>query len=96
MVLLYQERQAQCRASEGSSLPPTEQMLADIFTKPLQGSLFRKFKDIIMGQKHINTLKTSAMSPSQERVGMVKSEKMVDEASVLVTDEQYCQKNRCQ
>jgi hypothetical protein len=29
---------------------PTEQMLADFFTKPSQGSLFRKFRDVIMGR----------------------------------------------
>ena len=28
---------------------PTECMIADHFTKPLQGSLFRKMRDIIMG-----------------------------------------------
>ena len=28
---------------------PTEKMLADFFTKPLQGSLFRKFRDAVMG-----------------------------------------------
>ena len=28
---------------------PTERMIADYFTKPLQGSLFRKMRDIIMG-----------------------------------------------
>jgi hypothetical protein len=27
---------------------PTEQMLADIFTKPLQGNAFRKFRDAIL------------------------------------------------
>ena len=48
---------------------PTEQMLADFFTKPLQGSLFRKFREVILGHQHINTLKPSAPSPSQERVG---------------------------
>jgi hypothetical protein len=36
---------------------PAEQMLADFFTKPLQGSLFRKFREVIMGHKHIDTLK---------------------------------------
>lgn len=35
---------------------PTEKMLADFFTKPLQGELFRRFRDIIMGHKHISTL----------------------------------------
>ena len=36
---------------------PTEDMLADFFTKPLQGSLlrelFRKFRDIVMGNKYV-------------------------------------------
>ena len=48
---------------------PTEQMLADFFTKPLQGSLFRKFWDVIMGHKHIDSLKETPPTPSQERVG---------------------------
>ena len=36
---------------------PTGQMLADLFTKPLQGSLFKKFKSVIMGWTDIDTLK---------------------------------------
>jgi hypothetical protein len=48
---------------------PMEQMLAVFFTKPLQGSLFRKFQDVIMGQKHIDSLKEATTTPSQERVG---------------------------
>ncbi len=48
---------------------PTEQMLADFFTKPLQGSLFRKFREVILGHKHIDSLKQSKPTPSQERVG---------------------------
>ena len=28
---------------------PTKEMIADYFTKPLQGALFRKFRDLIMG-----------------------------------------------
>jgi KUP system potassium uptake protein len=53
---------------------PTEQMVADFFTKPLQGSLFRKLRDIILGKHHIDTLSEnneyrSAPPPSQERVG---------------------------
>ena len=47
---------------------PTEQMLADFFTKPLQGNLFRKFRDVIMGHKHIDSLKETVPTPSQERV----------------------------
>jgi hypothetical protein len=48
---------------------PTEQMLADFFTKPLQGNLFRKFREVIMGHKHIDTLREIPATPSQERVG---------------------------
>jgi hypothetical protein len=50
---------------------PTEQMLADFFTKPLQGSLFRKFRAVVLGHEHIDSLKSNAgsPSPSQERVG---------------------------
>ena len=35
---------------------PTEKMLADFFTKPLQGSLFRKFRAVIMGWKPLSAL----------------------------------------
>ena len=31
-------------------------MLADFFTKPLQGALFEKFKSVIMVHKHISIL----------------------------------------
>jgi hypothetical protein len=31
-------------------------MLADYFTKPLQGNVFRKFRSVIMGYTHINEL----------------------------------------
>jgi hypothetical protein len=48
---------------------PTEQMLADFFTKPLQGSLFRKFREVIMGHRHIDSLKEATPTPTQERVG---------------------------
>jgi hypothetical protein len=50
---------------------PTEQMLADFFTKPLQGALFQQFKAILMGTAHINTLYTIPPTPSttsEERV----------------------------
>ena len=40
---------------------PTERMIADYYTKPLQGSLFRKMRDIIMGL---------IAFPDEERVGL--------------------------
>jgi hypothetical protein len=54
---------------------PTLQMLADFFTKPLEGALFRKFKYVILGYKHVDSLYTNMLpmieehSPSEERVG---------------------------
>ena len=47
---------------------PTEQMLADFYTKPLQGALFRKFRDVLLGHKHINTLKDKTAPMLEERV----------------------------
>ena len=40
---------------------PTERMIADFFTKPLQGKLFRYLRDIVMGL---------APFPMEERVGL--------------------------
>jgi hypothetical protein len=35
---------------------PTAKMIGDFFTKPLQGTLFKIFRDIIMGIKHFSCL----------------------------------------
>ena len=51
---------------------PTDKMIADFFTKPLQGSLFRKFRDVVLGYKHISSLYhdiTREKPLCQERVG---------------------------
>lgn len=40
---------------------PTERMIADFFTKPLQGKLFRFLRDIVMGR---------APFPMEDRVGL--------------------------
>ena len=58
---------------------PTLDMLADYFTKPLQGSLFRKFREIIMGWKHINTLKSNPYDANnlKERVENTNVNKVV-------------------
>jgi hypothetical protein len=49
---------------------PTEQMLADFLTKPLQGGMFRRFRNILMGYGHTNNLKEhdSPKSAPEERV----------------------------
>jgi hypothetical protein len=43
-------------------------MLADYFTKPLQGKLFRNFREVIMGYKHVNELLLDPTFPLKERV----------------------------
>jgi hypothetical protein len=60
-------------------------MLADFFTKPLQGALFRKFRDVILGYAHINSL--SIAVSNQERVG----EGSFDDDTVSSTDREQPQ-----
>ena len=36
---------------------PTEEVLADYFTKPVQGALFRKFRNAILGITDANYLR---------------------------------------
>ena len=43
-------------------------MIADFFTKPLQGNLFRTFRDVILGYKHTSTLMKAPVSSAEERV----------------------------
>jgi hypothetical protein len=45
---------------------PKEEMLADFFTQPLQGNLFRRLREVIVGRKHIDTLKEFTSAKSQE------------------------------
>ena len=46
----------------------TEHMLADFLSKPLQGGLFRKFRDVLLGLAHLSTLRVPAGLPGEERV----------------------------
>ena len=48
---------------------PTELMLGDFYTKALQGSLFYKFRDVLMGYKKIETIMPSHITEFEERVG---------------------------
>ena len=52
---------------------PTGKMIADFFTKPLQGLLFRKFRDVVLGYIHISKLKDEPakrdLNTNQEFVG---------------------------
>jgi len=71
-------------ASEGLSIVccPTSEMLADFFTKPLQGALFKKFRAVILGHVPITSLastpgascepsssQNTVSLPAEERVG---------------------------
>ena len=47
---------------------PTTLMLADYYTKPLQGNVFRRFRDVIMGYTHINDLLSDPAFLLKERV----------------------------
>jgi hypothetical protein len=47
---------------------PTKLMLADYFTKALQGSLFRLFRNIIMGYVHADAVLMDPSHPLKERV----------------------------
>ena len=56
---------------------PTKQMVADYFTKPLQGaSLFHMFQNVIMGWAHISTVYTGYAA--SERVGNSKKKVKCD------------------
>ena len=52
---------------------PTKQMIADFFTKPLQGALFHLFRNGIMGWAYISTVYL-AYVVTKERVGNNKNE----------------------
>ena len=47
---------------------PTEQMLADFFTKPLQGTLFHRLRAVVMGWEPIQTLQSFGILSTEERV----------------------------
>ena len=79
--------------SEGVQIKycPTAKMLADFFMKPLQGSLFRTFRDIILGYKHISELEIgddtkAETTVAQERVGKGNVIKNVNGANDTTSD----------
>ena len=62
-------------------------MLADFFTKPLQGALFHKFRAVIMGWKHIDTLKIPSQSELKERVELSNENENVSSDSGRLTNQ---------
>jgi hypothetical protein len=63
------------------------EMLADFLTKPLQGNLFRKFRDVLLGYTHVDTLAASLMATVEERVGEERSDYQATEATGAVSTE---------
>ena len=47
----------------------THLMIADYFTKPLQGKMFKLFRDVIMGYAHVDSILNSDIPQIKERVG---------------------------
>ena len=43
-------------------------MLANVLSKPLQGNLFRKFRDVLLGRAHVSSLRIPAGLLREERV----------------------------
>ena len=48
---------------------PILSILADFFTKPLNGSLFWKFRDVILGNKPVSSLQETLPPEVEEHVG---------------------------
>ena len=68
---------------------PTEDMLADFFTKPLHGSLFRKFRSVLLGEDHCDSLHSLLTTgPPTERVGN-KKDPSHDSSTVAIIDTEY-------
>ena len=59
---------------------PTHLMIADYFTKPLQGKAFKLFRDLIMGYTPISTILDAIALSAKERVEI---QKIVTESSIM-------------
>jgi hypothetical protein len=73
---------------------PTERMLADFFTKSLQGTLFRKLRAVVMGHAHLRTLlsiedkSASVNTPTVAPLGLAKERVGRNEREVCGNREQ--------
>ena len=74
-------------------------MLSDFYTKPLQGSLFHRFRAVIMGWKDVSTLKNKASVDNEEVSIGSSSKELVKKVTIMLPDEAYtiediCEKNK--
>ena len=69
---------------------PTELMIADYFTKALQGKAFKKMWNVIMGRTHINSLRSESHlnAPIKERVEKQVFGKVSENLNVLKDEPQ--------
>ena len=63
---------------------PTELMIADFFSKPLQGSLFKRFSAVNMGEVDLATSLKSKPPPPKERVGGSIDARSTDGGDVII------------
>ena len=56
-------------------------MVADFFTKPLQGYLFKRLRRIIMGMDPISSLNIDGISLSKERVESLAEDSNIEKDS---------------
>ena len=63
-------------------------MIADFFTKPLQGELFRKLRAVIMGHVSLETFMSEVSVASKERVGDSKCEVHEQPTEMSQTDKE--------
>ena len=59
----------------------THRLLADYFTKPLQGKKFKAYRNLIIGYKHINSLSELGVSTVKECVRICENKKMTGETT---------------
>jgi hypothetical protein len=73
---------------------PTKEMVADFMTKPLQGSLFKKLRDYIMGRVRCIKPKTDVVSLGQKKASkkLVKKSKVNGKRRITVTGSKKCAK----
>jgi hypothetical protein len=73
---------------------PTKEMVADFMTKPLQGSLFKKLRDYIMGRVRCIKPKTDVVSLGQKKASkkLLKKSKVNGKRRITVTGNKKCAK----
>ena len=66
---------------------PTDIMLADFFTKPLQGKKFIMFSPVIMGWDHVSTLWQYALKNNGPREIVPSKERVEENVKTVIVEE---------